>query len=106
VFQGSLQPATTNITRQGSEIRGRNHTERCLISSMMRYFCKPRWDSPAAGAGCKLCPQDWQLHGDRCYWLSKEKGTWTQGKKGCENQKSQLVVLQEKKEKVNTEEKA
>ncbi|XP_074990810.1 C-type lectin domain family 2 member B-like isoform X2 [Calonectris borealis] len=99
IFQGSLQPATTSITRQGSEIRERNHTERCLISSIMRYFCKPRGDSPAAGAGCKLCPQDWQLHGDRCYWLSKEVGNWTQGRKGCEDQKSQLVEFQEKKEK-------
>ncbi|NXX62371.1 KRBBC protein, partial [Scopus umbretta] len=55
--------------------------------------------SSSAFAGCRLCPQDWQLHGERCYWLSKEKGNWTQGKKSCENQKSQLVVLQDKKEK-------
>ncbi|XP_076216354.1 killer cell lectin-like receptor subfamily B member 1B allele C isoform X2 [Aptenodytes patagonicus] len=99
VFQGSLQPATTSIPLQGDEIRGRNHTERCLISSLMQYFCEPRQDSPAARAGCKLCPQDWQLHGDRCYWLSKETGNWNQGKTGCENQKSQLVVLRNKKEK-------
>ncbi|NXK15104.1 CLC2B protein, partial [Herpetotheres cachinnans] len=55
--------------------------------------------SSSACAGCKLCPQDWQLHGDRCYQLSKEKGDWTQGKKGCENQESQLVVLRNEKEK-------
>ncbi|XP_071281205.1 C-type lectin domain family 2 member B-like isoform X2 [Agelaius tricolor] len=52
-----------------------------------------------AYAGCKLCPQDWQLHGERCYWLSEELGNWTQGMKSCENQDSQLVVLQDKKEK-------
>ncbi|KFV54920.1 C-type lectin domain family 2 member B, partial [Gavia stellata] len=85
---------------------GRNHTERCLISSLIRYFCELRRDSPAAYAGCKLCPKDWQLHGERCYRLSKEEGNWTQSKKGCENQDAQLVVLQNKKEKVNTEEKA
>ncbi|KFW72129.1 Killer cell lectin-like receptor subfamily B member 1B allele B, partial [Pygoscelis adeliae] len=88
------------------EIRGRNHTERCLISSLMQYFCEPRQESPTARAGCKLCPQDWQLHRDRCYWLSKEKGNWTHGKTDCENQKSQLVVLRDKKEEVNMEEKA
>uniref|UniRef100_A0A8C0IHT1 C-type lectin domain-containing protein n=1 Tax=Bubo bubo TaxID=30461 RepID=A0A8C0IHT1_BUBBB len=55
--------------------------------------------SSSACSGCKLCPQEWQLHGDRCYWLSKEKGNWTQGKKGCENQEAQLVVLRNKKEK-------
>ncbi|XP_009080258.1 PREDICTED: killer cell lectin-like receptor subfamily B member 1B allele A [Acanthisitta chloris] len=52
-----------------------------------------------AYVGCKLCPQDWQLHGERCYWLSEELGNWTQGTKSCENQDSQLVVLQDKKEK-------
>ncbi|XP_058720734.1 killer cell lectin-like receptor subfamily G member 1 isoform X3 [Poecile atricapillus] len=55
--------------------------------------------SVRACAGCKLCPQDWQLHGERCYWLSEELGNWTQGMKNCENQDSQLVVLQDKKEK-------
>ncbi|KAM4753629.1 killer cell lectin-like receptor subfamily G member 1 isoform 4-T4 [Cyanocitta cristata] len=55
--------------------------------------------SVRAYAGCKLCPQDWQLHGERCYWLSEELGNWTRGMKSCENQDSQLVVLQDKKEK-------
>ncbi|XP_062369757.1 killer cell lectin-like receptor subfamily G member 1 isoform X5 [Cinclus cinclus] len=55
--------------------------------------------SVRAYAGCKLCPRDWQLHGERCYWLSEESGNWTQGMKSCENQDSQLVVLQDKKEK-------
>ncbi|KAM6188453.1 LOW QUALITY PROTEIN: uncharacterized protein WM294_015470 [Sarcoramphus papa] len=99
VFQGSLQPTATSVPWQGSETRGRNHTERCVISSLMRYFCRPRRESPAACAGCKLCPQDWQLHGDSCYRLSKEKGNWYQGKKGCESQESQLVVLRDRKEK-------
>ncbi|KFQ58389.1 C-type lectin domain family 2 member B, partial [Pelecanus crispus] len=106
VFQGSLQPLRTSAPQQGSEIWGRNHTERCLISSLMQYFCEPGQDSPGAFAGCKLCPQDWQLHGERCYWLSKEKGSWNQSKTGCENQKAQLVVLRDSKEMVNTEEKA
>ncbi|KAL2294419.1 hypothetical protein Nmel_008150 [Mimus melanotis] len=57
------------------------------------FFCS------LAYAGCKLCPQDWQLHGERCYWLSEELGNWTKGMKSCENQDSQLVVLQDKKEK-------
>ncbi|XP_075382174.1 killer cell lectin-like receptor subfamily B member 1B allele C [Mycteria americana] len=99
VFQGSQQPAPTSAPQQDGEIRGRNRTERCPISSLMRYFCKSLWDTPAASAACKLCPQDWQLHGESCYQLSKEKGSWTQGKKDCENQESQLVVLRDKKEK-------
>ncbi|CAM9107277.1 unnamed protein product [Bubo scandiacus] len=103
VFQGSRQPTATSVPRQNAETPGRNRTERCVVSALRRYFCEPRRESSAGGcsacSGCKLCPQEWQLHGDRCYWLSKEKGNWTQGKKGCENQEAQLVVLRNKKEK-------
>ncbi|XP_068265431.1 killer cell lectin-like receptor subfamily B member 1B allele C isoform X2 [Nyctibius grandis] len=106
VFQGFLQPATPSAPRQGGEIQGRNRTERCVLASLIWYFCKPQRGSPTAGAGCKLCPQDWHLYRDRCYQLSKEKGNWTEGKKGCENQESHLVVLREEEEKVNMEEKA
>ncbi|XP_030825310.1 killer cell lectin-like receptor subfamily G member 1 [Camarhynchus parvulus] len=99
VFQGSPQPVVTSIPQLGSGIQGRNQVEQCMFSSLVRYFCKPQGDNPTAYAGCKLCPQDWQLHGERCYWLSEELGNWTQGMKSCENQDSQLVVLQDKKEK-------
>ncbi|XP_037979328.1 killer cell lectin-like receptor subfamily B member 1F isoform X3 [Motacilla alba alba] len=99
VFQGSPQPVVTSVPQLGSGIQGRNQVEQCMFSSLVRYFCKPRRDSPRAYAGCKLCPQDWQLRGERCYWLSEELGNWTPGMKSCENQDSQLVVLQEKKEK-------
>ncbi|KFR00069.1 Killer cell lectin-like receptor subfamily G member 1, partial [Opisthocomus hoazin] len=88
------------------ETQGRNGTEEGVMASLLRYFCEPRGESPAACAGCKLCPQEWQLHGNRCYWLSKSSGNWAQGKKSCENRESQLVVLQDTKEKVNSEEKA
>ncbi|KAM7024732.1 killer cell lectin-like receptor subfamily B member 1F isoform 2-T3 [Acridotheres tristis] len=112
VFQGSPQPVVTSIPQLGSGIQGRNQVEHCMFSSLVRYFCKPRGDSPtgnppshlavrrcSAYAGCKLCPRDWQLHGEKCYWLSEELGNWTQGMKSCENQDSQLVVLKDKKEK-------
>ncbi|NXC77227.1 KRBBC protein, partial [Anhinga anhinga] len=98
VFQGSRQPGAPCAPRQSGEVWGRNQTEPCLISSLMRYFCKPRRESPAAHTGCKVCPQDWQLHGERCYQLSKKIGSWAQGKKDCEDQKSHLVVFHDKKE--------
>ncbi|XP_053860132.1 killer cell lectin-like receptor subfamily G member 1 isoform X3 [Vidua macroura] len=99
VFQGSPQPVVTSVPQLGSGIQGRNQVEQCMFSSLVQYFCKPQGDSPTAYAGCKLCPQDWQFHGERCYWLSEELGNWTQSMKSCENQNSQLVVLQDKKEK-------
>uniref|UniRef100_A0A8C3HGS6 C-type lectin domain-containing protein n=1 Tax=Chrysemys picta bellii TaxID=8478 RepID=A0A8C3HGS6_CHRPI len=31
----------------------------------------------AGGSGCKLCPMDWRLRGDKCYWVSRgSKTTW------------------------------
>ncbi|XP_051644410.1 CD209 antigen-like protein E isoform X2 [Manacus candei] len=98
VFQGSPQPVVMRVPQPGEEIQGRNQKEQYMFSSLVRYFCKPQVESPTAYAGCKLCPQDWQLHGEGCYWLSEELGNWTQGTKSCKNQDSQLVVLQEKKE--------
>ncbi|XP_029814824.1 killer cell lectin-like receptor subfamily B member 1C [Manacus vitellinus] len=56
-----------------------------------------------APAGCKLCPQDWQLRGEICYWLSKESGNWTRGRKSCEDQGSELVVLKNETEMENVE---
>ncbi|XP_010567567.1 PREDICTED: uncharacterized protein LOC104832871 isoform X2 [Haliaeetus leucocephalus] len=50
VFQGSLQPVTTSIPWQGSETRGKNHTEQCVISALMQYYCKPRQDSPTGNS--------------------------------------------------------
>ncbi|XP_032845742.2 uncharacterized protein LOC116960911 isoform X6 [Tyto alba] len=48
VFQGSLWRTGTNAPWQdGGETQGRNHTERCVISALMRYFCQPRCKSPA-----------------------------------------------------------
>ncbi|XP_032533414.1 killer cell lectin-like receptor subfamily F member 1, partial [Chiroxiphia lanceolata] len=78
-------------------------TERYISPSLVWYLCQPQGQSPPAPAGCKLCPQDWQLRGERCYWLSKESGTWTQGRKSCRDQDSELVVLKNETEMENVE---
>ncbi|NXC50767.1 KLRBF protein, partial [Penelope pileata] len=97
VFQKATTPPCA--PQHGIETRGRNGMEACTNSSLLRYFCPPKWNSSAAHAGCQLCPQFWKLLGDQCYWLSKEKRTWIQSKKDCENQDSQLVVIRNKVEK-------
>ncbi|XP_027577871.1 killer cell lectin-like receptor subfamily B member 1B allele B isoform X1 [Pipra filicauda] len=99
VFQGSPGPESDPRV----EIQARNQTERCIFPSLVRYFCQPQGQSPPAPAGCKLCPQDWQLRGERCYWLSKESGSWTQGRKSCKDQGSELVVLKNETEMENVE---
>ncbi|NWU22034.1 KLRG1 protein, partial [Dyaphorophyia castanea] len=99
VFQCTPQPAVTSALKLGGETQGRNQMEQCMFSPLVQYFCKLRGNSSRAYTSCQLCPQGWQLQGERCYWLSEELGNWSQGMKSCENQDSQLVVLQDKKEK-------
>ncbi|NXK48835.1 KLRBF protein, partial [Chauna torquata] len=96
VTQKALTPLSAPWN--GSEAGGRNRTELCMISSLLRYFCRSSRNSSTAHAGCQLCPQSWQLLGDRCYRLSEEEGTWMQGKKDCEDQESHLAVLRNKTE--------
>ncbi|XP_075769504.1 killer cell lectin-like receptor subfamily B member 1A [Pelodiscus sinensis] len=56
------------------------------------------WASPLP-EGCKLCPPNWQLHGDKCYWLSKESKTWNQSREDCSEKSSRLLILRGQEEK-------
>nr|XP_028573404.1 killer cell lectin-like receptor subfamily B member 1B allele B [Podarcis muralis] len=47
---------------------------------------------------CKLCPENWQRHGDKCYWISREKGTWNKSQNDCAAKDSQLAVIQKQVE--------
>uniref|UniRef100_A0A8C8RHZ1 C-type lectin domain-containing protein n=1 Tax=Pelusios castaneus TaxID=367368 RepID=A0A8C8RHZ1_9SAUR len=53
---------------------------------------------PPEGAGCKLCPRDWQPHGDKCYWLSKERKVWTRSRDDCSRRNSRMLVIQNREE--------
>ncbi|NXC39140.1 KRBBB protein, partial [Penelope pileata] len=96
VFQKATTPP---CAQHGIETRGMNGMEPCTNSSLLQYFCQSTGNSSAARVFCQFCPKSWQLFGDRCYRLSKKKGTWIRGKKECENQDSQLVVIRNKAEK-------
>ncbi|CAM4314262.1 unnamed protein product [Lepidochelys kempii] len=50
------------------------------------------------GSGCKLCPRDWLLHGDKCYWLSKERKDWTGSRDDCSGKSSRMLVIQNQEE--------
>ncbi|XP_039374395.1 killer cell lectin-like receptor subfamily F member 2 isoform X4 [Mauremys reevesii] len=47
------------------------------------------------GSGCKLCPTDWQLRGDKCYWVSRRGKTWSESRADCSARGSQLLVIQD-----------
>nr|XP_048690891.1 killer cell lectin-like receptor subfamily B member 1B allele C isoform X3 [Caretta caretta] len=50
------------------------------------------------GARCKLCPTDWQLRGDKCYWVGRESKTWSESRSDCSARGSQLLVIRDPKE--------
>ncbi|CAM2095163.1 unnamed protein product [Caretta caretta] len=50
------------------------------------------------GSGCKLCPTDWQLRGDKCYWVSRGGKTWNKSRADCSARGSQLLVIRDHKE--------
>uniref|UniRef100_A0A8C3I1N7 C-type lectin domain-containing protein n=1 Tax=Chrysemys picta bellii TaxID=8478 RepID=A0A8C3I1N7_CHRPI len=52
----------------------------------------------AGGSGCKLCPLDWQLRGDKCYWVSRGSKTWNASRVDCSARGSQLLVIWDQEE--------
>ncbi|XP_069611135.1 killer cell lectin-like receptor subfamily F member 2 [Ranitomeya imitator] len=44
--------------------------------------------------GCLLCPPDWRLHGDHCYYYSDLTGrTWSQSRDDCKMMRADLLVI-------------
>uniref|UniRef100_K7G4M4 C-type lectin domain-containing protein n=1 Tax=Pelodiscus sinensis TaxID=13735 RepID=K7G4M4_PELSI len=50
------------------------------------------------GPGCKLCPSDWRLHWDKCYWVSEDKISWNKSRDNCSRRGSRLPVIRDQTE--------
>ncbi|XP_026519146.2 killer cell lectin-like receptor subfamily F member 1, partial [Terrapene carolina triunguis] len=66
-----------------------------FFSNMKQSLCDQTQISSAGGSGCKLCPRDWVLHRDKCYWLSNEADTWSKSRDDCSRKGSQMLVIQD-----------
>ncbi|XP_059579545.1 B-cell differentiation antigen CD72 [Alligator mississippiensis] len=54
------------------------------------------WPGSPRRSGClcaDCCPETWVLHRGKCLFLSKEKKTWKDSKKWCEQESAQLLIL-------------
>ncbi|XP_034613416.1 killer cell lectin-like receptor subfamily F member 1 [Trachemys scripta elegans] len=95
-IRGTLNTSENNETRIVSS------TEcSCLEDFQSRLkpiLCEPQNGSLAGGSGCKLCPRDWRLHGDKCYWPSKERKNWTGSRDDCSGKSAQMLVIQNQEE--------
>ncbi|XP_066469170.1 killer cell lectin-like receptor subfamily F member 1 [Tiliqua scincoides] len=70
-----------------------------IMSHLREFLCKPFNNSaPESSNTCRLCPQNWFLYNNKCYWISREKQTWHKSKKDCEAKLSQLLVIQNQEE--------
>ncbi|XP_067419820.1 killer cell lectin-like receptor subfamily B member 1B allele B, partial [Emydura macquarii macquarii] len=69
-----------------------------IRSQLTQSLCHPAQPSPAGGSRCKLCPTDWRLHGDKCYWVSTGSKTWSESRADCSARGSQLLVIRDREE--------
>ncbi|XP_034096532.1 hepatic lectin-like [Gymnodraco acuticeps] len=61
--------------------------------------CKPEPTCPAVNRGsCKRCPDSWERHGGKCYYLSIIKATWTQSRAECRRTGGDLVQIESREE--------
>ncbi|XP_053902658.1 killer cell lectin-like receptor subfamily F member 1 [Malaclemys terrapin pileata] len=61
-------------------------------------LCHPAPPGPAGGSGCKLCPTDWRLRGDKCYGVVRGSKTWSESRANCSARGSQLLVIRDPEE--------
>ncbi|XP_027685165.2 killer cell lectin-like receptor subfamily F member 1 [Chelonia mydas] len=65
---------------------------------LKQFACESSQDNSAEGSGCKLCPPNWLLHKDKCYWVSKEKHPWNKSRDDCSRRSSRLLVIRDQDE--------
>ncbi|KAH0630416.1 hypothetical protein JD844_013429 [Phrynosoma platyrhinos] len=69
-----------------------------VISHLKQFLCKPLHISLTESFKCKICPQNWFRHENKCYWVSKEQGTWKKSQEDCRTKDSHMLVVQKQEE--------
>ncbi|XP_030399809.1 killer cell lectin-like receptor subfamily B member 1 [Gopherus evgoodei] len=86
----------------GSDGAGSRDPSTAECSARLERFqsqlCPTAQPGPAGGSRCKLCPTDWQLRGDKCYWVSRGLKTWSESRTDCIARGSQLLVIRDPEE--------
>ncbi|XP_077781351.1 killer cell lectin-like receptor subfamily F member 1 [Podarcis muralis] len=67
-------------------------------ASLRHNLCNQNQNRSSDNSPCKVCPLQWQLHRDKCYWLSDYMKTWDESQHDCSTRDSQLLVIQDKEE--------
>ncbi|XP_039374599.1 killer cell lectin-like receptor subfamily F member 1 [Mauremys reevesii] len=99
--EGETRGATNASEIDGARIISSTECSFCLEdfrSRLKSILYEPHNGSLAEGSGCQLCPRDWLLHGDKCYWLPKECKNWTGSRDDCSGKRAQMLVIQNREE--------
>ncbi|XP_032997820.1 killer cell lectin-like receptor subfamily B member 1, partial [Lacerta agilis] len=67
-------------------------------ASLRHRICNQNQNRSSDNSTCKVCPKQWQLHRNKCYWTSENFKTWDESKRDCSTRDSQLLVIQDKEE--------
>nr|XP_034963098.1 killer cell lectin-like receptor subfamily B member 1B allele A [Zootoca vivipara] len=66
---------------------------------LKRYMCSsPSHSGTEDAPNCKVCPNDWELHRDACYWSSQEQKPWAESQDDCKGKNSTLLVIRDQQE--------
>ncbi|XP_025033174.1 killer cell lectin-like receptor subfamily B member 1B allele B, partial [Python bivittatus] len=88
--QGKISAAET-VSKENEEKDGLDKWK-----MLQRFLCKPHCDNSTGNL--KLCPKDWLLHENNCYWISTEKQTWNNSRDDCRAKDSKIAMLKEQAE--------
>ncbi|XP_039374387.1 killer cell lectin-like receptor subfamily F member 1 [Mauremys reevesii] len=97
VSEKGQTPAAPDCDGAGSRDPSTAECSTCL-ERFRSQLCHPALPSPAGGSRCKLCPTDWRLDGNKCYWVSRENKIWNESRADCSARGSQLLVIRDREE--------
>ncbi|XP_015274926.1 PREDICTED: killer cell lectin-like receptor subfamily B member 1B allele B [Gekko japonicus] len=83
--------------KNGTTMENKSSLEN-FVSHLRKFLCKPLDNKETENSSCRLCPQNWSLHENKCYWVSKERRTWHKGKEDCTAKLSRMLVIQSQEE--------
>ncbi|XP_065272298.1 killer cell lectin-like receptor subfamily B member 1B allele C [Emys orbicularis] len=96
---GAVPKTMENETSAQASPKGRGCSDLEEFRSHLRqHLCYTQNNQSAEGSSCKLCPKDWLLHGDKCYWVSTAIKGWEWSRDDCLMKRAQLLVIDDREE--------
>ena len=66
---------------------------KCVFSDSTRTGLTPSYDTTCEASCIVSCPEGWESYGNRCYFWSEEKKTWSDAEEECKKSGSHLASV-------------